>query len=421
MSATRSVLTSRWICAVVLLLALRMVMAAGYRAAVAPGPIFVGDFGVYYAAAQRWQTGKPLYMPENGKLLMQHVSSPLIPLVVRPLARYPLVKATQLWAAMNVTWLAVAVGLFCWGIGLTIPEQAGAVLLVLLCGFRFWPTTLELGVGNTDIIALMLVGGMFVCARFGKWMLFGALVALAALTKTWMIGMLFYLAVRRKWLALASSLAFLAAGAAILFTMVGWRELSGWLRMTHTYSSQPMLISNSVAGIARMFFTRNQLITPIFESRAAWAAVMVLGYGLLIFGLTAMAWRAPRMNAAQLRMCLALTPLALILGSPVSHQFYFVLALPTLWLLLLEEGHGWLVRGGTLGIYLLMSIPYPGMNPVPEVLKHGLEPLKLGDSFYCGMALWSMGLYSVLRGSRTPKHQVQESQSGPLSFAGVGA
>jgi hypothetical protein len=314
-----------------------------------------------------------------------------------------------------VGFLTAAILLFCWGIGLRIPENTVPVLLAVMCGFRFWPTTIELGIGNADILILMLVGGMFVCARYGRWMLFAALVAVAALTKTWMIGAVFYLMIRRKWAAAAGCAVFFAAGLAILFSLVGWQEWGAWNRITHLYSSQPTLISNSVAGVARMYFTKNLVLTPLIDSRLCWALVMALGYGFLLGGLGFLWLRGERMNEAQRQMSLALMPLALILGSPVSHQFYFVLTLPVLWLLLLGEDYGMGLRVAAFVVYLVLSIPYPGLNPAPEQLRQGLQSLRIGESFFCGMALWACGLFAATRGLRA-RSPVFDSADKALGF-----
>jgi hypothetical protein len=397
----QSSLYYRILCAMLLLLVLRCVGASAYRAAAAPGGLFGLDFRQYYDAAARLNAGQPFYFDAESarNLAYQHVSSPLVPVIVWPLTRFPLETAARIWAGFNVGLLMLATLLFCWGTRLRFPEDTASVLLVILCGFRFWPTTIELGIGNSDIVPLTLVGGMFVCARYEKWILFAALVVLAALTKTWMLGALFYLIVRRKWGAMAAGAAFLAAGLAILFSIAGWHEWTGFVRVTTGYASQPDLISNSVAGMGRLYFTKNQLMTPLLDNRACYIAVLAAGYGFLIAGLGYL-WRlGPRMDQAQRQMCLALTPLALVLGSPVSHQQYYIFALPALWLLLLGQGYGWKLQVGAFAVYLALTLPLKGLNPVPEYCRHGgIQSLQVAETFLCGITLWAIGLLSVASG-----------------------
>jgi len=403
----QTVIVGRILCAMVIFLGLRCLDAAAYRAAATPGGLFSIDFGPAYSAAQRLNAHQPLYIPENNPdvLLDQYVSSPLLPVLLRPIARHPLDQATRAWAAINVALLTAAVFLCCWGAGLRLLEDGALVLLMFFTGFRYWPTTIELGIGNSDMVLLFFAAGMFACNRYRKWLLFALLVALAALTKTWMIGALFYLLARREWKAAFAGVGFFAAGAAVLFTIVGWREMPVLWHLTRLYSAQPSLVSNSVAGIAGMFFRKNMSISPLVNSPVLWGAAMLIGYGFLIAGLMVVFLRAPSMDAWQLRVSLGLTVLALVLGCPVSHQYYFVLALPLLWALLIppaDGSGGWGIPVVAFLIYLAFSIPSPSLNPVPESYRHGIRSLEVGISFFSGMLLWACGLFAVMRGAAAP-------------------
>jgi len=404
---TKNPLVTRILCAMVLLLALRCLDASAYRSAATPGGLFGVDFGPLYSASHRLNDGQPLYVPENNPdvLLCQYVSSPLLPVLVRPLARFSLDQATRLWAAADVVLLTLAMFLYWWGTGIRPLEDVVPVILILFTGFRCWPTTVELGIGNSDIVLLFLATGMFVCNRYCKWFLFALLVAIAALTKTWMIGALFYLLARRQWAAAFAGVGMFAAGAGLLFTWVGWSELPVLLHLTHLYSSQPTLVSSSVAGMAHMFFQQNLIISPLAVSPALSAATLVAGYGFLIAGLLFLWLRAPSMDEGQFQICLGLTFAALVLGCPVSHQYYFVLLLPLLWSLLIQPDagrYGWPLPVAAFVIYLAFSVPTPSLNPVPAAYHHGIRSLAVGISFFSGMLLWACGLFAVARGLRAP-------------------
>jgi hypothetical protein len=414
MSFNRSRLAEWILGAMVLIIALRCVDAAAYRAAAAPSGLFAVDFGAFYGAAHRLNAGEPLYAYKPGDPLGPHVSSPLLPVLVRPLARMPEAAAARAWALVNVTLLTLAIFLYCWGAGINPLEQAAPVVLLVLTAFRFWPTTIELGIGNCDIVLLFLAAGMFVCNRYGKWMLFALLVAVAALTKTWMVGAVFYLLVRRKWGAALATFGFLAAGAAILFTLVGWSQLPAMLNITKAYSAQADLVSNSVLGMARLYFTKNLIISPLTVSPVLHLAVIVIGYGFLAAGLGCLWLRAPGMDEEQLRICLGMTLVALVLGCPVSHQYYFVLILPLLWSLLFRVPRGrrgWVVPVAAFLIYLVYTVPTPSLNPVPPQYHHGIRSLEVGTSFFFGMLLWTCGLFAVLRGLRVPSREASDERS----------
>jgi hypothetical protein len=381
----------------VLILAIKCLAAEAYRSAVAPGGI--NNFGEYEKAAQRLNDHHALYMPEQGPVLLnQHVSSPLIPLLLRPIALLPFRTAFCVWVGLNIAILALAMGLYCWGVGLKVFDDAVAVLLILFTGYRYWPTVLELAMGNVDLLLLLLLCGMYVCDRFEKWIWMGVLAAVAGLTKTWMIGIIFYLIARRKWLAAFLSCLFFAAGIAAMFALIGWRELPQWLAITRRYSQQPLIVSHSVAGMARIYFATNPLITPLIISNPVHMAALVIGYGILVVGLLLLFWRGSEMSEYQGRLCLGLTALALVLGNSVSHQYYFVLALPLIWTLLIGSANsspGWIVRLLAFLLYLVFSMPSPG-DPLPAALTHGIRSIEIATTFVSGMLLWGLGLFVVI-------------------------
>lgn len=385
------VLNRRLLHAVVLLLAIRCLAAQAFHSAVTPGGIYIGDFGIYHSTAARISSGGRLYLPETGSvLLFQQVSSPLVPLMIRPLAHLSLDHAFHIWVGFNVALLLAAIGLYCYGTGLRVPEDTMTILLLLFVSFRFWPTVIELGIGNCDIILLALIGGMYVCDRFGLWRTMALVMVVAALVKTWMLGVFFYLLARRKWKAALTGGVLFVAGISLLFSVVGWREFPAWIAITHRYSSQPMLVSHSIAGMARMYFSKNVVITPLTTSPVAHFAVLVAGYGALAAGLFRLWLRGANISAEQAQLYIGLTVLALILGSPVCHQFYFVLTLPLLWALLAGP-HSLRFKAAAFAIYLVFSLPTPGLNPVEEWYRHGIHSILLCVDFSAGAALWVCG------------------------------
>ena len=412
-AATPRLFSRRLLSAFVLLLVLRVLAADGYRGAIAPGGLFSVDYGTIYAAAKRLDTGS-LYLREE-KLSCQFTCSPLIPMLVHPLTKYPLDQSTRLWALVSVSTLVGACLLFCWGRGAHILDDVVPVVLILATAFRFWPTVIEFAIGNTHIILLALVGGMYVCDRHRKWMLFAALAAVASLVVTWMIGVLFYLMVRREWRAVFAGIAFFAGGLLVLFAMLGWDQWMAFVQVTRDYSSQSFLLAQSVAGMARMYFSVNLQISPFMDSRFGWWAVMLLGYGGLISGLLYLYLRGPRMNTFQLRMTLGLVVAALILGCPVSHLYYYVLVLPLLWTLLIEvQGCAQGLRIGAFAVYLALSYPSPGMDPVPEKFRNGVRSLAVSTTFLASMAAWGMGLFAALSGGALNANALQTTRPRDL-------
>jgi hypothetical protein len=148
-----------------------------------------------------------------------------------------------------------------------------------------------------------------------------------------------------------------------------------------------------------MFFLKNPVMTPLVNSSALYLGALAIGYGLLLGGLGYLWWRGPRLNGYQGRLCLGLVALALLLGNSLSHQYYFVLALPLLWTLLAGtagSSGGWGIKLAAFAVYLIFSIPTPG-DPLPKEYTHGIKSAEVGIDFAAGMLLWGIGLYALRR------------------------
>ena len=402
---------TRLLAVFVLLLVLRTLLGSTYRAATTSTGIYGVDFEPTYAAATRLNQGVPLYSEEpdaksTGRLLCQFPSSPFVPMLVRPLAHLPLADATRTWVAVNVILLALSAFLFCWGSRIHLLDSTLAVLLVIFTGFRFWPTTIEVAIANNDILLLASVCGMIVCHRFGRWWLLALLIALAALVKTWMLGMIFPLLVARRWREAGGAVGFFIAGLAVLFSIARWEMFPIFVAITRLYSSQPLLVSNSVAGMAGMFFAENHHMTPWFPHVGAWLAAMILGYGTLLGGLWMMWVRGPRMTVQQRQLGLALSALALVLGSPVSHLLYFVLTLPVIWTLLCVPwggAHRLIAPAFAFVVYFILSVPSPCLTPLPESCRTGLRSVLVTMTFLPSFLLW---IYGVALACRREAEQV---------------
>jgi len=384
-----------------LMLVLRSLVGSTYRGATASTGIEGVDFRTTYMAAARLKAGEPLYLDEKeaksgGNLICQFTCSPLIPMLFQPFVKQPWEQSMKIWAGINVTVLAVATFLFCWGSRVRILDNPAPALLVMFSAFRYWPTVIEVALGNTHLLLLGLVCGMIVCNRYQSWLAMAILVAIGALVKTWMIGMIFPFLVMRRWREAAVAVILFVIGLGVLCLFNGGTQtLAGFFAVTHAYSSEPGLISHSVSGLARQYFTENLLIAPLVKSQWAWFAAMLIGYGIIITGLAILFIRGRELDEKQRQLSIALSALALILGSPVSHIMYFPLALPTIWTLLCRPWpgrHSLAAPIAAFSMYLLLTIPWPCVTPVPESYRTGPRSLLLAMIFLPSASIWIYGV-----------------------------
>jgi len=381
-----------------------LLVTSAYHGEVLPGGKVSGiDFGIFYHAAQRLNAGLPLYQP-HGEL---YAYSPLLALLMRPLAHLPLESALKVWFAFSAACLVASVGVFGRASGLGW-RDAGPLGLMLLAGFRFWPTTMNFALGQINFLMLLLLCGMFWADHRRRPLLLGVLLGAACLFKIWMLGLLLYPLLRRQWPAVAACLGVCFVSFVALFSVIGWREWSPFLQASLNTSKQVNRISitHSLFGFASLHFRANGLLQPVLNSALAWGLVLLAGAAALAWGL-ALLRRRPALSPLESRLALGVVAVSVLLLVPPCQNEYLVLCLPLLWTLLApadaEAGRlaPWMLAGGALG-YVLFSRGWGPYAPVPEAYQHGLRSLLVSAPFYAAAVLWATGVLA-LRATTTAK------------------
>ncbi len=358
----------------------RFVAATAYRSASQSGLRFV-DFPQFYTAAQAFRSHGLIYPTSR----TGYPYSPVMAILLGPLTRLPMAAARDVWAAACVAMLFATAGLFSIAERLNVWSRPVLPLLFTVTVFRTWPTTIELGVGNDDILLLCILSGIYVAESRDRPEASGVLIALGALVKTWFILLLLYPLLRRQWRAACVGVATYAAGLALSFTIVGWWQLPHFVRVTRSYSWQPELVTQSLPGVAKIFLSANPHVTPFVDSLLLARLVTVLGVAGLVGGYC---WAANRARAIRSSrpLLISLTMMTTLLTIPVCHQCYYVLAVPAVWAL-------W-THGSRLGLsvatlcYAVLSVPTPGLTPVPAAFRHFPSSVGVATTFLTGLALW---------------------------------
>lgn len=386
--------------ALLLFLVSWLLVASAYSGAVSPASGITGlDFRLFYQAAGRLNAGQPLYqLPDPGLHAGLYVYSPLLALL-RPLAHLPFIVAMKAWFFINAVSLILAVLLYGAAARLTW-RTAPLLAILLLVSFRFWDTTMNFGLGQSNCILLALIGVMFWADSRGRWRLMGALIVLAALVKVWLIGLLLYLLLRRQWKAALFSMIGFAASMAALFCVVGWREwptFLGSLRLAKTIMENGTVI-HSVIGFANLHLRANSLVSPLTDSPAVYTAFIALCAVALLWGITAL-WRVLREpSPLEARLSFGLVLASVLL--PSYENGYFVYCLPLLWTLLVSPDadaapSSRVMLAGGIAVYLIFSRAWPMYAPFPPAYRHGLLALVISMSFYGTAALWAIGFYCL--------------------------
>lgn len=384
-----------------------LLVSSAYSGAISPTSGIAGlDFASFYHAAARLNAGQSLYQPDLALSLQGglYVYSPLLALLLRPLAHLPFHKAMQVWFFVNAVCLILAVLLYGASARLTW-KTASLMAILLLVSFRYWDTTMNFGLGQSNSIMLAFIGAMMWVDSRKRWLLLGMLIALAALFKVWLIGLLLYLVLRRRWREVAASAAAFAVVMGGLFFYVGWPELPAYLRcmMQAKAHGEQHSVMNSVLGFANLHLRVNPLASPILNSPACYFLFVGACLAGVAWGFVRL-WqvlRDPSPLEARLAFGLVLTSVLLLL--PSYENGYSVYCFPLLWTLLASpEADGKRLRGvsqamlaGGIVFYLIFSRGYPVYAPFAPAYQHGLLSLIVSMSFYGTVFLWGVGFYCL--------------------------
>ena len=281
-------------------------------------------------------------------------------------------------------------------------QDTVALGLMLLIGFRFWPTTMNFGLGQVNFVLLVLLAGMYWADSARKPMVLAVLIVAGALVKVWMIGLLLYLLLNRQWKSAGLGVAGFAAALLLLFSLVGRQEWPLFLQAAAASAQQIAAhrVRQSIFGFADLHFHANTLVQPLVSSRLWYGLFVLAGIAAVGWGL-ALLWRtAPGRSLYQGRMRFGLVIVSVLLLLPTFEDEYIVLCLPLLWTLLLgfgSEKNGsekndrlpWLLPGAAL-VYLSLSRGWPVYPPIASMYQHGLRSLLVSMDFFGVAALWLM-------------------------------
>lgn len=315
--------TRRWISAALWALtgiAAVILVAAEWRSATESGS--GTDLGYFLDAARRVIHQESIYGASG------YVYSPLIAWVLAPFATSSAVSTW--WAGVVLAGCVIAIVammIVLWRVVESWQRPLLAlVMVVTMLGDAVLDTELKLGQVDTIVLAVVAVSLLLQRAR--RPVVSGAVLALAALIKTWpILFALWFLGkgANGRWRAIAGF-----AGAVLIFLVIvlvvdGPQGYASWFGRTHSMSSQHFAVWSAL-GVGRELFTVTGDFIPIADLPAL-ATVIGLGLGAyVILVLALVIWRP-----GDAILSLWNVVMACVLLLPVSHLQYFLLFVPLLW------------------------------------------------------------------------------------------
>jgi hypothetical protein len=354
-----------------------------------------GDFiTVYYRAASALIHGQSVYsMKTEGD--PTYLYTPILALLLRPMTRYSPEGSAKIWFVICLSCLLLAIFFHGKSAGLTLDNSA-EIAVMLFVGFHFVPTQMDLGIGQVQMPMLALLCAAYWADRRGRLYVLATLIAAAALIKTWMLGVLLYLLLRRRPREFVWGCIVFAAGVVAAFSAVGWSEFRPFVAATLSATHSHWALSNmnmAIGEFARMHFANNIYVQPLVDSRIAFVAFVIGAYAVVIAGL-ALAFSRPKDAERNRPIGLGLVMLSILLILPLYEQLYCVLLLPVFWSFLTGR-RGIVLAIFTLPIFWVYTHMFGSYAPFPAWQRHGIGSL-VPSAFALGtVVLWLMSIFLV--------------------------
>jgi hypothetical protein len=304
-----------------------------------------------------------------------NLNPPHFHLLLLPLAPFNDGVSLALWCALAGVCLFFSLRWIVQAAGLELTPWQRQVAIFFLLGFVGTGTALV--TGHLSFQLFLVVTLMWTAARQGRWNRAGVCLGLGMSIKPFLLILIPYLLLKRRWGAVACAGAAAAGFVALGLLVFGVDSYVSWrntLAVADTWAWLPM--NASVLGMLSRTFSPNMLFgevaaVPAGVLTAVWLAVVIP------VGLVTLAAALPDSSPRGVDRALALLLVAALLVSPLGWTYYFwlplgpVVALAAAW---------WRDPGSSLWSRRLLTASVPGMmlplialmflqrNPVPTVV-----------------------------------------------------
>jgi Glycosyltransferase family 87 len=292
------------------------------------------DFNrMYYSAAAFW-SGKDMYgwnpatparVDEDTVIKLWNMNPPHFHLVMLPFALMSEEFALVFWWLVNFLCLVYSLRLICRELDIRLTPEVRRYGLVGMLGFT--ATSAVIITGQLSFLLMVPITLMWLHARHGRWVAAAAYLGLVMSVKPFLLLLIPYLLLRRRWEAVAAAFgvaAFCFATGLAVFGFVNHQSWYGVLGLAGDWAWLPLNAS------LRGMLDRTLMDTPYFDPPVILAAEQVrlawVVLGLVIAGVTLAAVRKDD-SPAGVDRALGLLLVASILLCPLGWTYYFWLPL----------------------------------------------------------------------------------------------
>jgi hypothetical protein len=341
----------------------------------------------------------------DGKTLhLWDLNPPHFHLIILPFTLLPIYPALLLWCVLNLFCFALSLHAIRRELRLTAEQEQLALVGVL----TFAGTTTALLSGHCSFLLMFVVTRMWLAARHDRWTNAGLYLGLAMSVKPFLLMVLPYLLLRRRWRAAGAALAVILLCFVLGMVVFGvdnhvaWRaklgDSTGWCWQ---------FLNGSLYGLLARLLTANPMGQCLVDGPQALVPLLWLGLGVPI-GLATLAMSYVEKTSADVDRSFGILLVASLLLSPLGWSYYLCLPLgPTAavavsWLRSAGASSRW-SRGLFLAAACGLVLPFPVLRLFQP---SALATVLLGNLYsYCLLAIWTALFLDgrrALRANRSP-------------------
>jgi hypothetical protein len=381
------------------------------------------DFGKAYYSTRAFLDGGEMYgynesipaMFEEGKPVnLWNLNPPHFHVIVLPIARLIPHVALLVWIVVNFVCFYVGLRWVADELGLQAQHRPAALLWVL----SFTGTNAACICGHCSFMLFLPVTAMWLAARRGRWGSAGAWLGLALSIKPFLLIIVPYLILKRRWDALASMLAVIIACFAVGFAVFGVHNHLEWLgRFRETGNWAWQFINGSIYGMLSRSLLVNPMSTPVVEGSQQLVTALWLAIGTPM-GLVTLAVAASDSSPRGVDRAMAVLLVAAMMLSPLGWTYYYCLPLGPVAVMALgwwrEAGQNARWRKGFMTAGLVM-FAWP-LWVAGLFQPYVASTLLIGNLYSYGtVAVWVALVLDGIRACRTPAARTVEVATLPPS------
>jgi hypothetical protein len=377
---------------------------------------------MYYTAHAFWQ-GEDMYgrnpatpakLDEDNSIELWNMNPPHFHLVLLPLGAMQPEAALACWWAINFLCLGLCLRWIVREGELKLTPRARQLGLVALLGFTGTATMIL--TSQLSFLLLVPITLAWIGARRGRWFRCGLWLGIALSVKPFLLLLVPYLALRRRWSAVVGCVAATLVCFALGLVVFGFDSHLSWYRglnMAVTWAWLPL--NASLEGMLQRTFAENLYFVhaATLSTHDLHLLSIVLGAVLALVTLL-FAWRD--CSPLELDRSFALLLTASVMLCPLGWAYYFWLPLgPTLVLIT-----AWMRKGAPVGWREIWSrrlfwVAVAGLFCPIQILRLG-QPFPLATVLIGNLYFWTilgiwLGLLLDSWAARTPRSAIRASHA----------